>query len=207
MKGGSAMGSQEHTPSDNKVLEHIHDLFDDFEISDMFCDDYDGPVAEYFPVPEDPAVDQAVADMELLFSSVLMVYLHDRDRCLFEGSLRALASCASALPAELLRSTLNITSQRVDALLSFTDLWQPPCWKDMMGDQPCDLGEADSSALTQEGENTMVNAGGSVPFIAFLLAGTDFPFSKEELTGIRSASGTTVAEIRQTLHGKEGAEK
>jgi len=201
------MCTPENAPFANQDLEHSMELLEDLDSMKEFGDFDDDPVPDLSPAPEDPAVDQAVEDIELLLSSALMVYAFDRNRRLLDRSLRALTSCAAALPASGLRPFLGVTSPRIDALLSFTDLWQPPCWEEMICSRAGAPDEDGCFVLLQEMENALMNAGRSVPFLAFLLAGTDFPFTEEELADIRSASGTTVGEIRQTLRGKEGAEK
>ena len=140
--------------------------------------------------------------IESLLYSALLVYSFDKDADLLRSSMQKIASYAAALPAERIRPWLRRSSQRIDLLLSFTDVWQPPCWEKMLG--------CPEPGLDEEWMDEMFGiAPGdceyhSVPYLAFLLAGTGFPFTGEELSGIRSGAGMSVGELRGIARGKEG---
>lgn len=147
--------------------------------------------------------DVVVKDVELLLLSALQVYAFDKDRDFWEQSLQMISLFAATFPPERIRPVLGSTSLRIDALLAFTDVWQSPCWKNSISDKI--LSGEESTLFCSLLENSIWRGQEhhSVPYIAFLLAGTDFPFTEDELHDIRSDAGTSVADVRESVRGKE----
>ncbi len=146
--------------------------------------------------------------------AVLNSYLYDRDRDALERGLLLLGELLSAQPDEAVRPLLTRTSEEIDGLLPFVGLWPGTSWRELFtedcwcssvapagrrkaipdrddkediaislfDDDPSDCGDGNAEAL-------------AVPFVAFLLAGTGFPFTDEEIGAIRSGQGVSLADI------------
>lgn len=122
--------------------------------------------------------------VEKALRCALDCFLFTHDSRLLSRHLETIARCAEALPEDVLRPLLDRNSPEIDALIPHTDLWGNP-GSGMLFD------EEDSSSLG------VAPGHFATPFLAFLLAGTEFPFTPEELTGIRSGWGESVADIRR----------
>lgn len=191
--------------------EYTVDPLEETELERLFIDTglSFGPDDELFEVsfPETGVVkpETVLDDIELLLHSALLVYAFDKDAERLRYTLRILASSAALLPADALRPELRRTSPRIDALLAFTGVWQPPVWPEMIDCTPLNLDEKECCGMSGIGSGDAPDR--SVPYLAFLLAGTDFPFTGEELSDIRSGAGTSVGELRGNGRGKEGGEQ
>ena len=120
----------------------------------------------------------------VLFSSIetamlaaLDSYLWKNDRDEFLGNLEMLSGALSLVKPERLRPLLRLSSTFVDACLHMVRIWN------------CGSG--------LRPENGMFSSPPSVPFVAFLLAPTDFPFTKEEMDSVRDDSGYGVEDVRE----------
>jgi len=122
-----------------------------------------------------------VVEKALLCALDCFLFAHDSR--LLSRHLETIARCAEAFPEDVLRPLLNLSSPDIDALIPHTDLWGNP-GSGMLFD------EENSSSLGVAPRHF------ATPFMAFLLAGTEFPFTPEELTRIRSGWGESVADIR-----------
>lgn len=129
------------------------------------------------------------AQVEDAFTCILNIYVWGRDRCFLLESMEALARKLSTLPAEEVRLLLRKTSPRVDAILLFSGLWGTLSYRDVLilaSEKKCE-GNRSARSYAQHF---------SVPFVAFLLAGTNFLFTDEELSGICSGSGVRLVDVR-----------
>jgi len=150
------------------------------------------------PCPkEKEAPSSLFGKIEDAFLCILSIHVWGRDAGALRESTDALARGLAALPPEELRPLLRRSSREVDAALLFTGLWGTPSFRDVLargaerrrGGLP--EAEPDASVPGRTYEERL-----STPFVAFLLAGTDFPFTEEELSGIRSGDGVRAADIR-----------
>lgn len=140
---------------------------------------------------------EKVADIETALWCALYAAVFDRDRRRLARSLDTIGRLAAALPEKELRTHLRGTSSKIGALLPFTGAWGAPGWETVLAAAATASEDADplrKMFLIDEGSAVECC---SVPFLAFVLAPTDFPFTEEELTDIRSGWGATVKDIRE----------
>jgi len=131
-----------------------------------------------------PGVLQTIWDVELLLLCTLHAFTHDRDR--LRQILLKIGERLVSIPSETLRPALRTVSAEVDAMLLFTNPWGEARWSLFLdSDDTIDYSYFISPPMT--------------PYLAFLLAGTDFPFTKDELTGIRDDNGISVQEVREEI--------
>ena len=139
-----------------------------------------------FSLPENEA-NGLFARIEAAFVEILNIYTWGRDRNFLLKSAEALARKLAAFPAEDVRPLLRVTSQQVDALLLFTGLWGTPGYRDV-------LALADGKKRG-DGYGEQFSNRFAVPFVSFLLAWTDFPFTEEEYANIAAGNGIRLSDI------------
>jgi len=126
--------------------------------------------------------DTLFASVESAMLAVLDSFLWTNDRDALLDNLELLSRKLSAVQPERLRPLLTRNSPSVDAALHMVRIWN------------CGRG-------VQE-KNGMFSPPPPVPYIAFLLAPTPFPFSGDELDTVRGGTGYGVEDVRE-WHGAE----
>lgn len=142
--------------------------------------------------------ENVVDDIEAALTRALDCYIFAHDRQLFLRHLKAVAGAAAALPEDDLRPFLLRTSPAIDARIAYSGLWGNPGIGGL-------LGGARSFSWDEDDEEYPSPGLFATPFLAFLLAGTEFSFTSEELTGIRSGWGASVADIRSAHRRERGS--
>lgn len=181
-------------------FQYILDLLKNVDVTEQ---DLWSDMQAFVGADEEIDMESLLDDIELCLHSALLVHTFDKDGENLRCSMQKIASYAATLPPEVIRPALRKTSPRIDALLAFTDLWQSSCRAACFRDETSGADDLLSDFLF-EGRSYEGGNGNEVPYLAFLLAGTDFPFTEEELSEIRSGAGTSVGELLGNARGKEG---
>ena len=131
------------------------------------------------PCPkEKEAPSSLFGKIEDAFLCILSIHVWGRDAGALRESTDALARRLAALPPEELRPLLRRSSREVDAALLFAGLWGTPSFRDVLARGSEKRRGSPSEAEADSGNPLRTCAESlSTPFVAFLLAGTDFPFT------------------------------
>ena len=168
------------------VLEEMDDMNEDRSVSHILA-------PQSIAAGSTDDIGDDIGDVvEKALRCALDCFLFAHDSRLLSRHLETIARCVEAFPEDVLRPLLNRSSPDIDALIPHTDLWGNP-GAGMLFD------EVGSSLSVGAAPRFFVT-----PFLAFLLAGTEFPFTPEELNGIRSGWGESVADIRRVCRRENG---
>ena len=141
---------------------------------------------------------------ETAFKAALLAYYYDKDRGSFKENIGAIVKWLDTFPEEELRSCLKMSSPGVDALLVFAGLWGTPGYKKVLEEENARYFDSTYDDFgryvawmenKRNGVKNLRNSSFEVPFLAFLLRGSDFNFSSDELENIRSGNGKALKDV------------